>query len=211
MRRREFIASIGGVAFGGAVGWPLAARAQQRTLPVVGFLSGIDANQPNVGAFRQGLADQGYLEGRNVEILYRFAEAQFDRLPTLGAELVSARVAVIFATGAGSLPVLAAKSATTTTPIVFTTGSDPVEEGLVANLNRPGGNITGASFFGRDLNAKRLELLHEIVPGVASIGYLVNPTAAPYGLRLRDASQASGTSGACSWRASHSPEGKHSR
>jgi putative ABC transport system substrate-binding protein len=147
------------------------ARAQQRALPVIGFLSSGD--QTLVAAFRRGIGEQGYVEGENVEVLYRYAETQYDRLPGFAADLVRRRVAVIFAWGLRSA--LAAKAATTTTPIVFSTGADPVEARLVASLNRPGGNVTGAVFLSSELAAKRLELLREIVPTAPSTGYLYNP------------------------------------
>ncbi|HEY7297367.1 MAG TPA: ABC transporter substrate-binding protein [Xanthobacteraceae bacterium] len=172
IRRRQF---LGAAAC--AAAWPFGARSQQAGVPVIGYLSGLartPANQYRVAAFRQGLSEQGYVEGRNVEILYRWADTHFDRLPALAAELVDRRVAVIVAT-TGSLTALAAKSATTIIPIVFAIGRDPVEVGLVASLNRPGGNITGVTFLVGTLLAKRLQLLQEMVPGAASVGFLVNP------------------------------------
>ena len=186
MRRREFIAGLGG-----AVAWPLAARAQQRALPVIGYLSGLAENSfPQFeAAFRQGLGEQGYAEGQNVEILYRWAELQYDRLPVLAADLVRLRVAVIAVTIVTSA-VEAAKAATTTTPIVFATGADPVELGLVARFNRPGGNATGTTFLNIMSTAKRLELLHEAVPAAMSIGVLVNPTNSVTEHELREAEMA---------------------
>jgi putative tryptophan/tyrosine transport system substrate-binding protein len=169
MRRREFIAGLGGAAV-----WPLAARAQQR-IPVVGFLSGNTEKDSEffVAAFRQGINEQGYVEGRNVEILYRYPDVQYTRSRELVADLVGRHVAVIFAFGLP--PALAAKEATATIPIVFVTAADPIQAGLVASLNRPGGNVTGMTNLILELGAKRLELLHEIAPAATSIGYLHNP------------------------------------
>jgi putative ABC transport system substrate-binding protein len=158
------------------------ARAQQGVLPVIGYLSGDQesyesGNNGAVAAFRRGIGEQGYIEGRNVEILYRFAENKFERLPDLAADLVRRRVAVIFCNGTLASP--AAKKATATIPIVFSIGSDPVQAGLVASLNRPGGNVTGMAYLVVELAAKRLELLHEIAPAAKSIGYLYNPNYSP--------------------------------
>ena len=170
MRRRKFISLISSAAV-----WPLAARAQQPTMPVVGFLNvaSADGYQPMVAAFRRGLQETGYVEGQNVAIEYRWAEGQSERLPAMAADLINRRVAVIAATT--SIAALAAKAATTTIPIVFESGSDPVELGLVTSLNRPGGNLTGVTQTNIEMAPKRLELLHELLPTVRIMALLVNP------------------------------------
>ena len=173
MRRREFIAIVGGAAVAG----PLAARAQQAAMPAIGFLDGrsVDSLMDRLRAFRQGLKDVGYVEGESVTIIYRWAENQVDRLPDLAAELVRRPVAVIVASG-GPNVVFAAKAATTTIPILFLTAEDPVRLGLVASLARPGGNLTGINFLNRELVSKQLELLRELVPAATRVAVLVDPT-----------------------------------
>jgi putative ABC transport system substrate-binding protein len=174
MRRREFIALMGGVAASSLL-WPRVTRAQQPAVPVVGLLSAQfpGSSAPMVSGFRQGLSEARYVEGRNVTIEYRWAEGRYDRLPALAADLVRHRVAVIF--GNSPPTVRAAKAASATIPIVFSIGEDPVKEGLVASLNRPGGNVTGFSIFTNQLFGKRLGLLRDIVPKAAVLGLLVNP------------------------------------
>ena len=171
-RRREFIAALGGAAFG----WPLAVGAQQPAMPVVAFLrtGSADANARNVAAFRKGLNETGYIEGQNVTVEYHWLEGQIDRLPVLMADLVRREVAVIATPGTVQVA-LAAKAATTTIPIVFGEGEDPVRFGLVASLARPGGNATGVNFFAGEVVAKRLQLLHEMVPKAVRIAVFVDP------------------------------------
>ena len=173
MRRREFITLLGG----GVAAWPLAARAQQPTMPLVGYLGGLsrDTFAPRLAAFHKGLSERGYVEGRNVEIEYRWANGQYDRLPELAADLVRRHVAVIAAMG-GDAPAFAAKAASTTIPIVFAVTADPVKAGLVSSLNRPGGNITGVNFLLNTIAAKLFEVLNETVPKATTIGFLVNPS-----------------------------------
>jgi putative tryptophan/tyrosine transport system substrate-binding protein len=172
MRRREFIAGLGGAA-----AWPLSVRGQQPPVPTIGYLfAGSRARNPIPAelAFRKGLSEMGFVEGQNVAIEYRWAEDQYDRLAVLAAELVSRRVAVIYA-GGGSIAATAAKAATTTIPIIFNFAEDPVQAGVVASFNRPEGNVTGISFMATQLMAKRLGLLHELVPAATRFAVLVNP------------------------------------
>jgi putative ABC transport system substrate-binding protein len=191
LKRRDFITLLGG----GAVAWPLAARAQRPSIPVIGFLEirSPETIAERLRAFRQGLKETGYVEGENVALEYRWAE-QIDRLPELAADLVRRQVAVI-AAAAGFGTALAAKGATTTIPIVFSVSQDPVRYGFVASLARPGGNMTGVNIFTGELSAKRLELLREMVPKAARVAVLVNPNNPTAGVTLRDVEPAARTMG----------------
>ena len=185
MRRRAFIAGLGGVA-----AWPLVARAQQPTMPEIGYLTSLRNDRPNLtDGFRRGLMEAGYVDGRDVTIEYRFAENQHDRLPALATDLVNRNVAVIVATGGGA-SILAAMAATTRIPIVFTHGGDPVRDGFVASFSHPGGNVTGIAFFAAALSAKGLGLLSELVPNADLVALLVNPTNPGFAALQRDAEEA---------------------
>jgi len=189
MRRRDFLGLVGGAAT-----WPVSALAQQSAMPVIGFLRATSAADAAnlVTAFRQGLTGAGFVEGQNIAIEYRFADGQLDRFPGLVADLIRRQAAVIVGHGQ---PTLIAKAATTTTPIVFVVGDDPVRVGLVANLNRPGGNVTGVTFIATDATTKRLGLLHELVPQAAVIAVLLDPNLPDADLELRSVEAASRTIG----------------
>lgn len=190
MKRREFITLIGGAA----AGWPLVARAQQRTKPIIGFLSGRSPEDSEylLAAFRRGLAEDGLVEGQNVAIAYRWARGEYSRLPELAADLVKLPVDVLLGVG-GDASARAAKTATSTIPVVFGMGGDPVATGMVASLNRPGGNVTGVSVLTSQIEAKRLGLLHELVPKSVVVGVLINPNAPSAANQLRELGEAAGT------------------
>ena len=190
MNRRKFLA-VGG---GAIAAWPVAARTQQPAMPVIGFLSSRSPGESAVvvTAFRQGLREEGFVEGQNLVVAFRWAEGNYDRLPAMAAELVDLKVAVLFTAG-GTPPVIAAKASTSAIPIVFSAINDPVRNGLVASLNRPGGNITGMSVFNQVLGAKRIELLKELVPTASAIAYLANPANSNALAELREAETAART------------------
>jgi putative ABC transport system substrate-binding protein len=191
MRRRDFITLLGGAA-----AWPLTAGAQQSALPVVGLLGSASPapSATRLTGFRKGLSEAGYVEGQNMTVEYRWAEGHYDRLPFLAADLVRRQVTVIFA-GGGAVSARAAKAASTTIPIVFANGGDPVKDGLVASLNRPGGNVTGVSFVVNALEAKKLALLHELVPTATVVAVLVNPNNTDYDTQSKDVQTAARTLG----------------
>ena len=187
MERREFITLLAGAA----AAWPLPARAEQSAVPVIGFLNSVSP-QPfanYVAGFRAGLKETGYIDGQNVTIEFRWAEGHYDRLPEMAADLVRHKVAVLVSTG-GTPTVTAAKAATTTIPIVFTTGSDPVQHGLVTSLNRPGGNITGVDLFVTTMESKRFGFLRALIPGVQLIAVLLNLNSQTYARQKRDVDEA---------------------
>jgi putative tryptophan/tyrosine transport system substrate-binding protein len=192
MIRREFIRLLGGAA----AAWPLTARGQQPAMPVIGFMSGRSPEDSKhlVAAFRQGLSEAGFVEGQNIVIEYRWGLGQYDRMPALAADLVNRRVAVLVGVG-GDISAVAAKQATSTIPIVFGTGSDPIKAGMVESLSRPGGNATGYSLLTNQMEPKRLSMLHDLMPGAAVIGVLLNPNFPPAARQLQDLEEAARTIG----------------
>jgi putative ABC transport system substrate-binding protein len=186
MRRREFITVLGGAA-----GWPLAARAQQRSTPVIGFLNtqSLGPFSHMVAGFREGLREAGFVEGQNIQIEYRWAEGRYERLPTLASDLVRRGIAVLVATG-GELAALAAKESTQAIPVIFLIGGDPVRTGLVASMNRPGGNVTGLTLLTSEIEGKRLGLLQELLPKASLIAVLINPDFPPAENQRRDVLEA---------------------
>jgi putative ABC transport system substrate-binding protein len=194
MKRREFVKLMGGAA---AAGWPLTARAQQSSIPVVGFLgtTTLEFNRRGLDAFRSGLTETGFVDGTTVMIEYRWADGRYAQLPALAADLVNRKVDVIAANG-GSISALAAQNATTTIPIVFASmGADPVKVGLVSNLHRPGGNVTGSTNFSIELNGKKLEIMHGLVPAAAAIALLINPDGPTANSVVQDTQEAARTLG----------------
>jgi len=193
VRRREFITLLGGAVF-----WPLAAGAQQLAVRTIGWLSptssDTEPDRSNVAAFRQGLSETGYVEGKNLAIEYRWAKGQYDRLPALATDLVRSQVGVIVTTG-GPQPARAAQAATPTIPIVFVSGSDPVQDGLVKSFNRPGGNATGVHVFTTSLGPKRLELLCELIPEARVIAFLANPSSQIREMQVKQVEDAARTIG----------------
>jgi putative ABC transport system substrate-binding protein len=185
VKRREFIALL----CGAAVGWPLTAHAQQQPMSVIGLLTATNLNFDQFKAIQKGFDEAGYVEGRNLAIIYRSADGQYDRLSMLAADLADRKVSVILAIG-GPVSARAAKAVTSKIPIVFAYGGDPVSDGLVAGLNRPGGNVTGVTFIGTTLTTKKLELLREIAPGVTDIGLLVNPAGTLAETQIKDMREA---------------------
>jgi putative ABC transport system substrate-binding protein len=184
VKRRAFITLLGGAA-----AWPLTARAQQPAMPVIGLLALTNLDVDQLRSIQKGLSEGGYVEGRNLAIIYRSADGQFERLPALAADLVSSRVSVILAIGS-PVPARAAKAATSTIPVVFAYGGDPVSDSLVASFNRPGGNVTGVTFIGTTLTTKRLGLLREIAPRVTDVGLLVNQASTLAEIQIKDAGDA---------------------
>jgi putative ABC transport system substrate-binding protein len=190
VRRRDFITLVSGAA----AGWPLAAHAQQSAPPIVGYLSSFTSNARFNAGFNRGLEEMGFVDGQNVTVVEQYADGHYDQLASLAADLVRRPAAVIFAAGSNG-PALAARTASTTIPIVFVSGGDPVQGGLVASLNRPGGNITGVTLVNTALLAKRLDLLRQLVPKAETIGVLINPTYPDVALQMREVQDAAASMG----------------